>query len=419
MTLELRSVDRSDAEAFVRCAFLTFGVVPVEDSLSRAVERFEPDFALGVFDHGRIVATASAKPMELTLPAGAGAACPTLPVPGVTAVCVLPTHRRQGLLTAMMQHQLADLRQRGYPLSVLLASESIIYGRFGYGPAQYSQALAVERAHSAFRPDAAVHAATGRIRFIDPDEAAKVLPLVHDRARRQRPGELNRTASWWRGHLLDLEPDRKGGEARIYALHESSAGEADGWVSYRYHDQWDIGDLPRSRVEVNDVVATAPGVRAALWHLVLNLDLVGEVQAREQPADEPLKWLLADPRRARTTGLVDHLWVRLLDIPAALAARGYGAAERLVIEVTAPDPAAGGRFLLEPGPSSGSCRTAKEGEKAQLVLGLADLGAIYLGGVAPSVLAGAGRITELQPGALVVADRVFASPVAPFCSRHF
>jgi len=417
MSLELRAVDRAEAEAFNRLTWQAFGCVPDDDSLARAVERFQPDFALAVYDQGRIVATASAYPLEMTLPAGASQSLSTMPVPGVTAVGVAPTHRRQGLLTRLMNHQLGDLRDRGYPVALLLASESIIYGRYGYGWAQSYQSLLIESDRDTFRPDAPV--AAGRMRMVDPDEAGKTLPLLHDRARQERPGELNRSARWWKWHLKDPEKEREGGEARLYAVHESAGGEADGWVSYRYTKMnWPEG-IPRAQVVVEDLVALGPPVTAALWRFLLDLDLVEDVRAPQRPLDEPLRWMLADPRRLRTTERADHLWVRILDVPAALAARGYNLDERLVIEVTSPDTSAAGRFVLETGPESGACRAAKRGEKAQLVMGLAELGAIYLGEVAPSTLAAAGRVSEVAPGSLVVADRAFASSVAPFCTLHF
>lgn len=417
MSLELRAVDRNEAEAFNRLTWQAFGAIPDDDSLARAVERFEPDFAIAVYDQGRIVATASAYPLEMTLPAGAGRPLPTVAVPGVTAVGVAPTHRRQGLLSRMMNHQLADLRDRDYPVAVLLASESIIYGRFGYGWAQSYQSLLLESDRDSFRPDAPT--ASGRMRMIDADEAGKALPLVHDRARHERPGEMNRTPRWWAVHVKDPEKEREGAEARMYAVHESAAGEADGWVSYRYGKMsWPEG-IPRHQVLIDDLVALDPEVGAALWRFVLDLDLVEEVKAPIRPLDEPLRWMLADPRRLRTTEVADHLWVRILDVPAALSARGYAADERLVIEVRSPEPSAAGRFVLETGPDKGACRPATRGEKAQLVLGLADLGAMYLGEVRASTLAAAGRVSEVAPGALAIADRAFASPVAPFCTLHF
>lgn len=417
MSLELRSVDHSEADAFTRAEYLAFGMVADADGLRRGAAHFEADFALAVYDRDRIVATAGAYPMELTLPAAAGRALPTIAVPGVTAVGVAPTHRRQGLLTRMMTHQLADLRRRGYSMSILVASESIIYGRFGYGWASSYQSLVIESDRDAFRPDAP--AAGGRVHMVEGDEAAKLLPAIHDQARRRRPGEVDRDARWWEWHLKDLEADRGGGEGRFYAVHDSADGEADGWVSYRFSKVTFDQIILRYQVTIDDLVATDPAALAALWRFVLDIDLVEVVTAPARPTDEPLRWMLADPRRLRTTDVGDHLWLRILDVPGALAARGYQASERLVLEVTSADPTVAGRFVLETGPDGGACGAARGGEKVELVLGLAELGTIYLGGLSPSTLAASGRVREVRAGALGAADRAFASPVAPFCSRGF
>ena len=415
MTLEVRTVDRADVDAFTRTELLAFGMVADADALARCAESFQPDFALAVYDQNQIVATASAYPLELTLPAGPGRPCPVVAVPGVTAVGVAPTHRRRGLLTTMMDHQLADLRARGYQVSILLSSESIIYGRFGYGWATSYQSVVIESDRDTFRPDAP---SGGRIRMVEGDEAAKLLPEIHDRVRRCRPGEVNREGRWWTRHLKDRGNEHPGYEGRFYAIHESGSGEADGWVSYRFQENhWDLDE--NRNVVINDLVASDPAALAVLWRFALDLDLVNDVSAPLRPVDEALRWMLADPRRLRTTQVADHLWVRILDVAGALSSRGYGASERLVLDVSSPDPTAAGRFVLETGPDAATCRVARHEEPADLILGLADLGTIYLGGLAPSVLAAAGRLGELRAGALAAADRAFSSPVAPFCSRGF
>lgn len=410
MAFDPHPVDEADVAAFSRVLESAFGNVAADDDLSHAADVFDPSFAIGIADGGHLVATASAYPFELTLPARPGAERRAVNVPGVTAVGVLPTHRRRGLLTKMMDYQLADYRQRGFPLAILTASESIIYGRYGYGLAQSYQSVVIESRRSAFGQEAP---AAGRFRMVDRDEAGKLCPGIHDRARWRRPGEIDRSAKWWLWHLKDEVKRRDGGACRFYAIHESPDGEADGWVSYRYHERWPEG-IPRHRVEIDDLVATDDQVESALWRFVLDLDLVEEVSARLRPVDDPLRWLLAEPQRLRTTELGDHVWVRIIDISAALSARGYGTDDELVLEVTGP---VAGRFVLETG--SGACRRATKGEKGHLVLGLAELGAIYLGALRPSTLAAAGRVTETEPGALARADAAFVSPIAPFCSIGF
>ena len=405
-----RRVPLSDVDAFVRAGESAFGLIPEDDDVAFYSNIFDADYALGVYDGGRIVATASANPYELTLPAGADQPLPTITVPGVTAVGVQPTHRRRGLLTALMRHQIGDYRSRGVRLSILTASEGAIYGRFGYGLASSFQGVAVDTRRAVLRDDAPT---TGRMRLLDPDDARKVLPELQDQARRLRPGEINRLAPWWDRYFDDPEKDREGGGPQFHAVHESDRGEADGWITYRYHSYWGRG-LPSHRVDLRGLVALDPPARASLWRYLLQLDLVGEVTAATLPTDEALRWLLTDPRQARVTDVGDHLWVRLIDVPGSLAARGYSAEEQLVLDV-----ADEGRFRLETGASGASCRLARKGEKADLTLALGDLAAIYLGGVRPSVLAAAGRVREERAGALGRADAAFASSIAPYCSTDF
>jgi predicted acetyltransferase len=171
---------------------------------------------------------------------------------------------------------------------------------------------------------------------------------------------------------------------------------------------------------VEDLYALSPAVHANLWRFLLDIDLVEELRVPDRPMDEPLRWMLADPRQLRTVAARDMLWAKLVDVRAALAARGYSAETQLVLEVNGPDTSEGAeRYWLETGPVGGSCRRARSGEKTDLVLGLADLGAIYLGGCKPSELASAGRLHEARPGALARADAAFSSSLAPYCGTHF
>jgi predicted acetyltransferase len=413
--LELRPVDAGEVAAFVRAVDAAFGNVPTDEELAYWTEVVVPDQTLAVFDGGRIVATAGWSTFELTLPAAAGSAYPLITVPGVTAVGVHATHRRQGLLNRMMTRQLEDLRRRGDLLAILTASESLIYGRYGYGLAQSFEQVTIASRRAGFRRPVV---AGGRMRLADPDDAGKILPDLHDRARRLRPGEINRARYWWDWQFRDSEKERDGGGARFYAVHESDTGEPDGYTSYRYHHSWPDG-LPSSRVAARDVTALTPAVHAALWRFLLDLDLVGEVTRRNSPLDDPLRWLLAEPRQLRVTGIGDHLWARIIDVPGALAARGYGIEDQLVLDVQWPEPDSAGRFVLATGREGGQCRNARRSDKTDLVLGLADLGAVYLGAVGLSVLARAGRVVEERPGALARADAAFASPVAPFCGTGF
>jgi predicted acetyltransferase len=405
MSLELRSVPAEEAATFIRAVQTGFGHTGNEEAVAEYVKLFRAEWALAVYDAGRIVATTGAQPFELTLP-GLSA----IDAIGVTAVTVHPTHRRRGLLTQMMTRQLSDLRQRDVPVAMLMASEAVIYGRFGYGLSTSYQSVSVTTDHSAFQGSGV---AAGRFRLLDADEASKVLPAVHDRARRLRPGEISRPESFWRRIFRHPEREREAGSGRFYVVHESPAGESDGYASYRYFHDWPDG-VPGHRVEVDDLYALDAEVLAAVWRFLLDLDLVAEVEAT-RPVDDPLRWLLADARRCRVTSQGDELWVRLVDVPAALSARRYGAEGDLVLEVGPSSE----RYLLSASLDGAACRPARAGERGEVAISLADLGAIYLGGVPVRTLAAAGRAQELRSGSLARADALFASPVAPFCGTGF
>jgi predicted acetyltransferase len=331
---------------------------------------------------------------------------------GVTAVGVRSTHRRKGVLTSMMRAQLDDVRERGEPIAGLYASESIIYGRFGYGLASLQVGIEIETAHSAFRdplPD-------GRLDIVDKEAAAKVLPGIHDRARRQQPGDINRVPAWWDNFFKDKEKEREGASARFYVVHESEPGEADGYVAYRIKGDWPSG-LPGATLRIQDWAATSEAAYVNLWRQLLDVDLVAKVAAWKRPVDEPLRWLLADPRRLQTKALTDELWLRPVDVAACLAARGYPTEGRLVLEVVDTFLDTSSRVALDAGPTGATC-TATDAS-ADLTLGVAELGAIYLGGTLASNLARAARIDEHAPGALRRADVLFSSDRAPYCRTMF
>src|SRR4051794_16243479 len=409
--LEIRPVSDEEAPAFFRTTGIAFAAHMSDSDIEHERIAFHPERSLAVFDGGRIVATAGAFPFELTLPG-----LRTTPMEGVTYVGVLPTHRRRGILTAMMRQQLDDIHAAGVAVAGLTASESIIYGRFGYGLATSSLAIEIDSVHSGFARPVSDE---GRCVLVDRGEAAKVIPELYDRARLGQPGEINRFDRYWDSFFADAKYDRHGASARFYVVHESATGEPDGYLVYRTREQWENG-LPRNVVEVGELRAFDPATEAVLWRFALDVDLVDRVRANRIALDDPLRWLLADPRRLRVTGRHDHLWIRLVDLAPALESRGYQAEDELVLDVD--DPFCewnSGRWKLQTGPDGASCTRAPKAKKADLSLPPVALGAAYVGGVARSPLARAGRVEELKAGALRRADRVFASEQVPWCPTGF
>jgi predicted acetyltransferase len=321
---------------------------------------------------------------------------------------VAATHRRQGILRQMMRRQLDDVHDSGETIAGLTASESLIYGRFGYGQASAMQTVrVVTRASSFSRPvdDA------GRFTILDRAEAAKVLPDLHERIRAGQNGDNSRDRAWWNVFLSDPRVMRHDRSALFLLLHETPAGEPDGYASWRIKD---LDSEDGNELFVEDLRALSPDTEAALWRFVFDIDLVGEVVAGHRPLDDPLRWRLLDPRRVVVTEQRDMLWLRLVDVVAGLGSRSYATDDDLAVELADEFcPWNTGTWLL----AGGSCsETSRPGD---LRLTARDLGAAYLGGVRFSTLARAGRVEELKAGALTRADAMFATERLPWTTRDF
>lgn len=405
----MRPVTLDEFKAYGHAAGLAFSEHVSDDDLDGWKLTFEPDRSLAVFDEGQIVGTAGAFTFDMTLPG-----MMTIPVAGVTAVGVLPTHRRRGILTAMMRRQLDDVRTRGEAVAVLTASESVIYGRYGYGVAASKATYEVERRHAALLKRLE---SPGRVRILTHDEAAQALPPLYEQVRRSQPGALTRSQAKWESLLRNPEKPMGAEGGRFYVAYVSATGDTEGVAQYRVKHQWEAG-INTSVLVVREMITLTSEANAALWQFFFGVDLMQTVQAVDRSVDEPLRWMLADPRRLRIVRLTDDLWVRLLDIPVALAARRYAQSGRVVFEVhDAFRPEVSGRYMLEGGPTGAQCRMTDAA--ADITLDVVDLGAAYLGGVRFTTLARAGRVVEQTPNALARADAMFLSEQAPWCATPF
>jgi predicted acetyltransferase len=403
--LELRPVTDEEFAAYTASLESAFGFTNDAEDLEGWRSITDLDRTIGVFDDGRVVATAGAFNFDMTLPGGAA-----VPVAGVTAVSVSTTHRRRGLLRRMMTHQLDDVVARGESMAILTASETSIYGRFGYGLANLHATWRIAARGAALRPGCE---GDDRVSLVDKETALKLLPEVYEAYRLQQPGALTRTAVWWAHHLRDREKDRRGASAEFRAVHTGPDGQVDGYALYRIHPKWSDG-LPDGKVVVSELVGATPDAEASLFAFVTSVDLVSRVELLLRPVDDHLRWRLVDARQLTANHVGDFLWVRILDVPAALSARTLGGDAAIVIEVRdAFRPQTAGRYRVAPD----GC-TATEAP-ADLVLGIEELGALYLGGVSASTLARAGRIERAEPGALTTADALFASDPPPNCVTHF
>jgi predicted acetyltransferase len=399
MDVEYRAITEAEFDAFARVGRVAFGAPPLSPDTPLDFARSELDRTCAAFVGDELVGTGRNYSLELTVPGGA-----TVPVAGVSWISVLPSHRRRGVLTGMMASLRDDAAAHGEAISVLTASEGGIYGRFGYGIGTWRQRIHVDRAHSAFvsspRDD-------GRIRYVDRADALERFPAVYERARRLRPGMMSRAALWWEESFHHFAPPTS---ACFFVLHEGADGAADGFLTYEISGDFALG-INEKELRVLDFVAETPEARALLWQFVFGVDLVETVVGWLVPVDEPLRFLLADPRRFRVDAVNDHLWVQIVDISRALEARRYSTIDRIVFEVH--DGPTATRVALDGGPDGVECRPSSA--EPDLVLGLSQLGSIYLGGVRAEWHAAAGRVEERTPGAIARVDAMFASYPAPSC----
>ncbi|MGZ4590142.1 MAG: GNAT family N-acetyltransferase [Actinomycetes bacterium] len=364
--------------------------------------------SIGAFDGPTPVGIATAFSFELTVPGS------VVPAAGVSWVGVLPTHRRRGVLSSLMTHQLHAVHALGRePLAVLWASEPQIYGRFGYGLASRAYSLKVPRSVHALRTDVPSDG-TVRLRLAPADDW-KVTAPVYDEVARSRPGMLRRDERWWQRAVRDLPSMREGRSELRCVIAEDDEGVR-GYARYTTKPDWSTNQ-PQGVVFVQEVLATDPAARAALYRYLFDLDLMATTELWNVPVDEPLlHWL--QNIRAASPRWQDRLYVRLVDVAAALRARRYTTAVDVVLEITDPlCPWNDGRWHLIA--DDGGVRCEHTDRQADLDMSVTDLGAAYLGGTLLADLALAGRVEERTRGALPAASAAFLSSPAPWCPIVF
>lgn len=360
------------------------------DAVSRLV--YEPERTLVARQHGQIVGTAGIFTRSMRVPGA------TVPTAHVTRVGVAPTARRQGIMTRLLTRQLADIRAAGEPIAALWASEGRLYQQFGYGLAVRRLSLEVNT-----REVRLPGPVTGRLRPATPADARDDLMKVYEAAFPDRPGWSQRPAAHWDVLLADVKADRQGSSALRVTLHEGESG-VDGYVLWRTRSDWDATG-PKGEIRVIELVAATTEAYLALWRFVLTLDLTRTTSAWICAVDEPLQYLVNEPRRLGAR-IGDALWVRVVNVPAALAARRYASDVDVVIEVTDPHLTANaGRWRLTGSPESAQCGPTSD--PADLSCSVQVLGSIYLGGTALGELAAAGLVREHTPGTLRAASIAF------------
>ncbi len=399
-SLSLRPITSDEVDSFFRRQSVAFSSSIDAQELELEAAALDLPRTLAVFDKDEIVGTAGSLRHELTVPGNTRVAAAA-----IGWVSVYPTRRRQGLLRAMMERQLADLHDLGDPVALLYSSESIIYQRYGFGIATDRVGYSIDPLHGAF---AVPLDYAGTVDFIGIDDARTLFPDLHDRVRRLQPGAIDRPEYWWQSQLKHDE----GNQTRFFLLARSPAGEPQGYADYRVERAWADG-MRNHTMKLDELIAEDATAYLALWRMLLNLDVIRNVVTHNSPPDEPLRWRLADPRFLQVRYRNDGMWARILDVPAALNARRYAMEGRVTFEVHDRfRPETAGRFQLEGSPEGAIC--SRTGSRPDIVLQVEDLSAAYLGGTRFSSLARAGRVIEESAESLRRADAMFAGDPPPW-----
>ena len=378
-----------------------FGAKPDEERLQRFSKVLDLERMHAAFEAGEVVGGAGAFSFDFSVSGG------TLPCAGVTVVGVYPTHRRRGVLRTLMDAQLRDVHERGEPIAALWASEETIYGRFGYGIASWCGDVKIAREWGAF---AKPLERRGQMRFVTREEALDLFPPVWEALRRERPGVISRSPDWWDLRTLRMPDEEKGNPKRFVVL--DLDGEVQAYAVFRTHTSFDEG-VSNARTEIIEAIGATSQATAELWRFLLDIDWTANFEASLLPPDHPLFMLLANPRRARYR-MGDGLWVRVVDIGAALSGRAYAADGSIVLDVRdAVCPWNEGRWKLEGGSAT------RTDDAADIALDVGALGSAYLGAVSFEQLRSALRLEELVDGAVARADAIFGWRPLPWCPEIF
>ena len=393
MDIRIRNIAEDEFQEWSRTEARGFSFHATEDYIRRSRSVAELDRSFGAFEGGQTVGATTTRTSGITIPGGMAG------LGFIDDVSVLPTHRRLGILTRMMRAQLDQIHERGEPFAALTASESTIYERFGFGIASWSNEWSIDRHHTAMKLPPS---AGGRVSYIDAETAQSEWPKLHKRIGRTRIGMVHYNSAYWRLALWDSEEQRRGASEFFHVAHVRE-GQIDGLCSYRIRED---------EVLVAFLLGVGAEVEAELWRYCFGIDLMTTIKAFVRPVDDPLPWRLVDRRRLRQSS-GDHMWLRLIDVKAALEARRYESVGVITLKVSDNFcPWNDGVYTLEAG-RDGAVYVSTD-RTPDLYLSASDLAAVYLGGTSISTLVRAGRVNTEGKAALDLADRMFRTQRAPW-----
>jgi len=403
MAIEIRTCKDEEFAAGISPIWQYFGEEPKEELFANFRRILPADRVFAAFDGEEVVGSTSSYPFQMTIPGG------PVPTAGITLVGVSPTHRRQGILSKLMKQLLEGARERGEPIAALWVAEETIYGRFGCGMTSINGEILIDRRHTHFHKR---WERTLEAKQVGHEDALASFPPVYEQVAPKSPGMLSRTRDWWEVRQLFDDPADRHGAGPLLRVSFERDGKPAGYALYSHHTDF-VEGRSNSTLEVREAIGIDTAATAEVWRYLFDIDLMAQIHVQYMPIDHPLFFLLAEPRRLRFRA-GDGLWLRLVDVEAALRARSYAAAEQLVLEVAdAFCPWNEGCYRIEEG------EVSRASGEADLRLDVRELASAFMGGFSFSQLARAGLVEELRPGGIACADRLFATPVAPWCPEMF
>lgn len=397
MPIEIRVPTLEEWPAVCYADARAFGVSYTPEDIEDRLKMHDLGRFRVAFDDGHIVGAAASYAMDVSLPGGA-----IVPMGGVTWVSTAATHRRQGLMRRVVGAVHDDIDARGEPVATLYAAEGGIYEHLGYGIGTRTLINSIDTRQAQMRAE--YRTAPGSVRFLEGDDAVPAVSAIWERFQKRRAGETGRTPEVQ--HYL-FEQRSKPSESMspmAYLAH------ADGYVAYRIDSKWNEGH-PGGTLHITELAALTPEAHAALWQTLLSIDLVGEIRSRSIAIDDPLPFLLENPRAFRTCESNDGVWVNVRDIPVSFGARNYRTTDCIVVEVD------GKRWAIDGGPDGGTCTAVRT--RPDLVTSHAWFSSLLYGGMLPSALVAGRRMTARDEGVLARADVFFTTSLAPHCQDMY
>lgn len=403
--LDYRVVDVSDVAAggaFARADARGFlDADPEDDQREQLRASWVDRRNIGVYEQGSAsdalpVATVNSWVAPMTAPGG------EIPMWAISSVTVAATHRRRGIARNLLEGELRAAAAAGVPIAGLTASEATIYPRYGFAAAVPVARMRIDARRAGWTGGDA----PGRLAYVEREQLARELGEVHERSRARRAGQIPGWAGRWR-RMAGLTPGASKAAAVRGVHYLDAAGAVRGVVAYAMEE---VPDRFGFTCSVHHLAAETDEALRALWGFLVQHDLVETITVDLRPVDDPIPQLVVD-QRAVEVAVHDHGWLRVLDVPAVLAARAYRAPLDAVLRVADPYGFADGTWRLRVD-GTGAAEIEPSDAVPDVELGVVELSALSVGGVRATQLRAAGRI-RAEAAVAASFDDAFRTADAP------